>query len=81
MRSAAVQHWLYNARPTVLIRDPGRYYRLDVQERVARQREWNSPIYWPAAVGILVLGGLLWFALRSFKQRERTNARGEVLTA
>jgi ABC-type transport system substrate-binding protein len=79
--SAAVQTWLHNARPTVLIRDPARYYRLDVAERVKRQNEWNHPVWWPAVLGSAALIGVLLFAVRSFRRRERTNAHGEVLTA
>ena len=77
--SAAMQHWLYNARPTVLIRDPGRYYRLDPAERVARQKEWNQQIWWPLILGVLALLGLLFMAWRTLRLRERTNARGEVM--
>ncbi len=79
--SAAVQGWLHNARPTVLIRDPGRYMRLDTATRVAKLREWNDPVWWPVVLMGLAGAGVVWFALRSFKRRERTNARGEVLTA
>ena len=74
-----MQHWLYNARPTVLIRDPGRYYRLDPAERVARQKEWNQQIWWPLILGVLALLGLLFMAWRTLRLRERTNARGEVM--
>jgi ABC-type transport system substrate-binding protein len=77
--SAAMQHWLYNARPTVLIRDPGRYYRLDPAERAASQKAWNQPIWWPMILGVLVVVGILAAAVRSLRKRERTNARGEVL--
>jgi ABC-type transport system substrate-binding protein len=77
--SAAVQGWLHNARPAVLIRDPGRYFRLDTATRVKSVREWNHPVWWPVVLGALVLAAVVWFAMRSFRRRERTNARGEVL--
>jgi hypothetical protein len=79
--SAAVQHWLYNARPTVLVRDPGRYLRLDPAERMQRQQEWNRPLWWPMVLGVLVIVAVLLGAWRSLRLRERTNARGEVLAA
>lgn len=79
--SAAVQHWLYNARPTVLVRDPGRYFRLDPAERVQRQHEWNRPLWWPVVLGVLVIVAVLLGAWRSLRLRERTNGRGEVLAA
>ncbi len=77
--SAAVQGWLHNARPTVLIRDPGRYMRLDTATRVAKLREWNRPVWWPVGLGLLVLAAVLWFAVRSFRLRERSTARTEAL--
>jgi ABC-type transport system substrate-binding protein len=79
--SAAVQHWVYNSKPAILIRDQGRYLRLDPAERVARLKVWNHPIWWPAILGALLVAGLIVFALRSFRRRERMNARGEILPA
>jgi ABC-type transport system substrate-binding protein len=76
--SSAVQSWLHNARPTVLIRDPGRYMRLDTATRVARLKEWNQPIWWPVALGLLALAALVALALRSFRLRERSTARGVI---
>jgi ABC-type transport system substrate-binding protein len=77
--SAAVQEWVHNSRPAILVRDQGRYLRLDVDQRVARQREWNRPVWWPLiALGAAVLA-LVWVGRRQLRLRERTNARGEVL--
>ena len=74
--SAAVQGWLHNARPTVLIRDPGRYMRVDASARTAKLAEWNRPVWWPLVLVVLALAALVWFALRSFRLRERSTARG-----
>jgi len=79
--SAAVQHWVYNSKPAILIRDHGRYLRLDVEERRRAQAAWNKPVWWPMILLTLVFAGLLLVALRSFKRRERMNARGQVLPA
>ena len=77
--SAAVQSWVHNSDPAILIRDHGRYLRLDVDERVARLAAWNKPLYWPVAlIAAVVLAGF-WFARNSLRRRERMNARGEVL--
>lgn len=76
--SAAVQAWLHNTRPTVLIRDPGRYMRLDVAERVRRQAEWNRPVWWPVVAGLAALGALVVLGMRSFRRRERLDAHGRV---
>jgi len=77
--SAAHQRWVKNYKPAILIRDHGRYLRLDVADRMAAQAEWNRPVWWPLfAIGAALLG-LVLLARMQFRRRERTNARGEVL--
>ncbi|MEO8079158.1 MAG: ABC transporter substrate-binding protein, partial [Caldimonas sp.] len=79
--SAAVQHWVYNSKPAILVRDQGRYLRLDPQERVARLAVWNKPVWWPMILIGLAVVALVLVAVRSFRRRERMNARGEILPA
>jgi ABC-type oligopeptide transport system substrate-binding subunit len=77
--SGAYQSWLYNGKPTIMIRDMAKYYRLDPAQRAAKQAQWNHPTWWPplALTGlVMLLFGLAW---RAFRRRERVNARGEVL--
>jgi len=77
--SGAAQSWVHNYQPAVLIRDHGKYLRLDVDERVRKLAEWNRPVWWPMGlIGGSVLA-LLWLGWRSLRRRERTNARGEVI--
>jgi len=77
--SAAVQNWVGNSKPAILIRDHGRYLRLDAPQRTARLADWNRAVWWPLVlVGVLALvGGAL--ARKTLRRRERMNARGEVL--
>ena len=75
--SAAVQQWVHNSKPAILVRDQGRYLRLDVDKRVAATGQWNRPVWWPMTLIGLVVLALIWVARRSLKQRERTNARGQ----
>jgi ABC-type transport system substrate-binding protein len=79
--SAAVQHWVYNSKSAVLVRDQARYLRVDPAERVARMAAWNRPVWWPMGLGIAALLALWWIGRRSLRLRERTNARGEVLAS
>jgi ABC-type transport system substrate-binding protein len=77
--STAVQGWVKNSKPAILIRDHGRYLRLDVPTRVAALQAWNKPVWWPLALLAAALVAIVVFTLRSFKQRERVNGRGQVL--
>ncbi|MDP1900012.1 MAG: ABC transporter substrate-binding protein [Rubrivivax sp.] len=77
--SAAVQRWVLNSNPAILIRDHGRYLRLDVPQRVAALKSWNDPVWWPMGLLGAVAVALAWVARRHLRRRERTNARGEVL--
>lgn len=77
--SAAAQQWVHNFKPAILIRDHGRYLRLDVKQRLASLAAWNQPVWWPLLLMGAVVLALVWVARRHLRRRERTNARGEVL--
>jgi ABC-type oligopeptide transport system substrate-binding subunit len=77
--SSAAQSWVHNHKPAVLIRDTGRYLRIDAAERVNRLKEWNQPVWWPVILAGLALLALVGVAVRSFRRRERMNARGEIM--
>lgn len=71
----AFQQWVHNGKPSILIRDMAKYYRVDPALRAAKQAEWNAPVYWPLALAALALVVALWGARRSFKRRETATAR------
>jgi ABC-type transport system substrate-binding protein len=77
--TGAGQAWVHNYKPTVMIRDQGRYLRLDPQERVKRLEAWNHPVLWPAVLLGLALLLPVVAIVRSFRRRERMSARGDVL--
>jgi len=70
----AFQHWVYNGKPGVVLRDRARYLRVDVNERAAKVAAWNQPVYWPLAV--LAVGGLAIFIAtrRAWSRRETATA-------
>jgi len=77
--SAAAQRWVHNYKPAILIRDHGRYLRLDLEDRVASIAAWNRPVWWPLALLAAAAALLAWVGARALRRRERMNARGEVL--
>jgi ABC-type transport system substrate-binding protein len=78
--SSAAQVWVKNLKPAVMIRDQGRYLRIDSAERVKRLSAWNQPVWWPLVLIGAGIAALVIVAVRSFKRRERMNARGEILS-
>lgn len=79
--SGAYQQWVYNGKPSIMVRDMARYYRIDPALRVQKLAEWNRPTWWPPVLLVALLVLAVWGARRSFRQRERLNARGELLAA
>lgn len=71
----AFQQWVYNGKPSILIRDMAKYYRIDPQLRARRQAEWNRPVLWPLPLIALAVLALVWAGRRSFRARENATAR------
>jgi ABC-type transport system substrate-binding protein len=74
----AFQPWAHNGKPGIMIRDMARYYRVDPSLRVAKQAEWNKPIWWPLLVLVVGIVAIFWTTRRSFQAREQATARGYV---
>lgn len=79
--SAAVQGWVKNSKPAILVRDHGRYLRLDVPARVAALAGWNRPVWWPLLLLAALVVAAIAYTRRSLRLRARMNARGEILPA
>jgi len=72
----AYQRWVHNGKPSIVIRDPVRYHRIDPQQRARRQVEWNRPVWWPLLVLVVGFAAIVWMTRRSFRKRETATARG-----
>ena len=79
--SVAYQKWLDNGKPSILIRDYLRYWKVDPVQRVQAQADWNQPQYWPLALLLLVLGGIYWIARRSYRARQLVVAKATTGSA
>jgi ABC-type transport system substrate-binding protein len=73
----AFQQWVYNGKPSILIRDMAQYYRVDPTLRVRMQAQWNHPIAWPLLLPVLALLAVLLWAWRSWRVRENATAQHE----
>jgi ABC-type transport system substrate-binding protein len=71
----AFQPWVHNGKPSILIRDMAKYYRVDTAMRATRQAEWNRPIVWPIVLLAMLPLALVLLAWRAFVRRERASAR------
>ncbi|HSB21815.1 MAG TPA: ABC transporter substrate-binding protein, partial [Burkholderiaceae bacterium] len=71
----AFQQWVYNGKPSILIRDMAQYYRVDPALRVRMQAAWNHPIVWPLVLPLLALLAVLAWGWRSWRLRENATAR------
>jgi len=71
----AFQQWVYNGKPSILIRDMAQYYRIDPLLRARMQAQWNRPIVWPLALPLLALVAVLLWGWRSWRIRENATAR------
>ena len=77
-----MQSWVENSKPAILIRDHGRYLRLDADERAAKlARVEQAAVVAAGADRRRGARSASSFARKSLRQRERMNARGEVLAS
>ncbi|MFY7866786.1 ABC transporter substrate-binding protein [Roseateles sp.] len=76
----AYQSWVYNGKPSIVVRDVLRYARIDTQERSRKISDWNHPVWWP--LGLLLLGGgfIIWRTRHAFALREQAPAPGYQAT-
>jgi ABC-type transport system substrate-binding protein len=72
--AAAFQQWVYNGKPTQIVRNHIGFLRLDPELRARKLAEWNKPVWWPMPlIAILLIVAVVpaWFAWR---RRERETA-------
>ena len=74
--SGAYQQWLYNGKPSNIIRDQLQYLRIDPALRVRMVDQWNPAHPWPliALLGLLIAAA--WPAWRAWQRRQNATATG-----
>jgi ABC-type transport system substrate-binding protein len=77
--AAAYHQWVFNGKPTQIVRNHIGYLRLDPQLRAEKIREWNKPIWWPVPLLLLALLAAVLPAWRLWRLREQENAARSVV--
>ena len=72
--AAAFHQWVFNGKPTQIIRNHIQYLRIDPQLRAQKIAEWNRPVWWPVVLIALALLAAIVPAFRAFRRRERETA-------
>jgi len=72
--AAAYHQWIYNGKPTSIIRNHIGYLRLGPALRARKIAEWNQPTWWPVPVFALVLLAAMVPAWAAWRRRERETA-------
>ncbi|NCX44297.1 MAG: peptide ABC transporter substrate-binding protein, partial [Betaproteobacteria bacterium] len=79
--AGAYHQWLYNGKPSNIIRDQLQYLRIDPALRLERIEQWNQPHRWPLLLLAALVLLLVTPALHAWRQRQRQNAFGEAQPA
>ncbi len=70
----AYHQWVYNGKPSNIIRDQLAYLRIDPALRQAKVQEWNQAVTWPLAMAPLLMALLALPAWRGWKKRQNQRA-------
>lgn len=68
LSGGAYQAWVGNAKPTQMVRDTLRYYRIDAAQRADLIRQWNAPrwqpLWWLTGIAVLLALAGAWLVRR-----------------
>ena len=78
--AAAYHQWVFNGKPTQIVRNHIGYLRLDPKLREQKIRQWNNPIWWPIPLILLALLAAVLPAWRLWRLREQENAARSVVS-
>lgn len=71
----SLQHaWIGNVKPNLMANNTLKYRRIDSESRQRSRVQWNHPVLWPFAAGMLGLAALLWPAWRQYRRHEEERA-------
>lgn len=62
--------WYKNAKPNLMANNTLKYKRIDPVLRNQKRLEWNQPVWWPIALGIVLFVLILLPAIVSYRRKE-----------
>ncbi len=74
--SGAYHQWVYNGKPSNIIRDQLQYLRVDAALRVRMVDQWNPANPWPLIALLGLLFAAAWPAWLTWKRRQNATATG-----
>ncbi len=64
--------WFQNVKPNRISNNNVKYYRIDVDLRNLKRREWNKPVLWPVALVLMIVMVGLFPAISAYRRRENS---------
>ncbi|RYG26889.1 hypothetical protein EON82_01590 [bacterium] len=72
-----VQPWVSNLRANPLAADSMKYIKVNADQRVERQSDWNKAVYWPLLLGVVAVVGVVIPASATIRSRTNRRVRRE----
>jgi len=63
--------WVYNHKRHGISKRTLQYLRIDNNDRINSQQEWNEPVVWPVIGGFIGFVALLFPAVRAYQRRQK----------
>jgi ABC-type transport system substrate-binding protein len=61
--------WYSNVKPDRMANNGTKYFRIDTELRDQKRLEWNKPVLWPIAVGVILLVVMLIPAANAYRRK------------
>lgn len=77
-KSLVLYHsWYDNVWANPLANNTLKYKRINAEERLRKQQQWNQPVIWPFVVVILLIIGSIYPLIRAYQNRQKATIYSE----
>jgi ABC-type transport system substrate-binding protein len=63
--------WYQNLKPNLMANNRMKYTRIDAVKRAELRKKWNSPVFWPLIVLVILCGAILIPAINAYRSRAK----------